>query len=525
MPDSAQTAVSAPRFALGDAASAYDAAVEQARTEDWANRLFARDVSLWTNDQRVAESIANRLGWLDAPAHFAERTAGLEGFGDAVDDEGFTTAVVAGMGGSSLAPDVLLGRSAPSRAIWTCDPRFDRPGVRRRDPRRPRSPSDAMLVASKSGTTTEPNAFMAYAWDRAEKRRSRPSRTTSTSSPGAYFALITDPGKSVEAIPHHDDVREVFLNPPDIGGRYSALTYVGLVPASLIGLDLDPLLASAATMLGRLPRARARRATRASRSAWPSGPSPRRPRQADVPGRRRHRELRRLGSSSSSRRAPASTTSGSCPSISSRSGAVETTATTARSSGSPSRIADDGGRDALAEALEAAGHPVIRIVLTDPIDLGAEFVRWEVATAIAGAVLGIDPFDQPNVEEAKELTRQVLAKVGSGNSEHERSGTRADRGRRWPHPPCRCAAAAHLGRRRRRRGAGAATSHDAAPTATSRFRRSSRRPRRATRRSRASARSSATGRAARQRRATARASCTRPASSTRAAHRSAGSSS
>ena len=107
MTDPASTALAAPRLSLGDGAAAYDAAVERARTEDWATRLFDRDVTLWTTDPRVGEAIAERLGWLDAPAHFADRTAGLEAFGDAVVEEGFTTAVVAGMGGSSLAPDVL----------------------------------------------------------------------------------------------------------------------------------------------------------------------------------------------------------------------------------------------------------------------------------------------------------------------------------------------------------------------------------------------------------------------------------
>src|SRR6476620_5540930 len=107
MTDSASTTLSAPRLALGAGAEAYQAAVERARLEDWATRLFARDVTLWTSDPRIGETIAERLGWLDAPAHFADRSAGLEAFGDAVVEEGYETGVVAGMGGSSLAPDVL----------------------------------------------------------------------------------------------------------------------------------------------------------------------------------------------------------------------------------------------------------------------------------------------------------------------------------------------------------------------------------------------------------------------------------
>ena len=109
--------------------------------------------------------------------------------------------------------------------------------------------STLWIVASKSGTTTEPLAFQADAWDRAE-RALRAHDAPRNQHAGELMVAITDPGRSVEAIPHHDDLREVFLNPPDIGGRYSALTYVGLVPASLIGLDLDALLASALAMAG-----------------------------------------------------------------------------------------------------------------------------------------------------------------------------------------------------------------------------------------------------------------------------------
>ncbi len=416
MPEPAQTVVSAPRFALGDGEAAYAAAVERARAEDWATRLFARDVTLWSDDPRVGEAISQRLGWLDAPAHFAERTAGLEGFGDAVDDEGFTTAVVAGMGGSSLAPDVLR-RTFGSvegyldlRILNSTDPAYVAATLDDLDPLK-----TLVLVASKSGTTTEPNAFMAYAWERAEAAlKAIPHHVYE--HPGAYFALITDPGKSVEAIAHHDDVREVFLNPPDIGGRYSALTYVGLVPASLIGIDLDALLASASTMLaacrepdiavnpgislglaiGTLANAGRDKLTIladddiGSFGAW----------------------LEQLIAESTGKHQV-----GIVPVDLEPLGAVEAYGSDRAFVRISLAGSDDGGRDALVEGLEAAGHPVIRLELSDPMDLGAEFVRWEVATAIAGAILGIDPFDQPNVEEAKELTRKVLANVSSGSAD------------------------------------------------------------------------------------------------------------
>ena len=407
MTDPASTAIDAPRFALGDAARAVADAVENARSEDWVNRLFARDASLWSGDPRVQESILERLGWLDAPAHFADRTAGLEGFGDAVIEQGYTTAVVAGMGGSSLAPDVLLRTFGSQdgylglRVLDSTDPAFVAATIDDLEPLR-----TLMLVASKSGTTTEPNAFLTDSWARVDAALDAIGHH-SYEGPGSFFAAITDPGRSLEAIPHHDEFREVFLNPPDIGGRYAALTYVGLVPASVIGLDLDALLASATTMLG------------ACRQPDPDG----NPGVSlgiaigtlAVLGRDKLTFLadddiasfgawvEQLIAESTGKRGV-----GIVPIDGEPLGTVDDYGSDRAFVRMALAGSADGGRDALAEALMTAGHPVIRIEIADPIDLGAEFVRWEVATAIAGAVLGIDPFDQPNVEEAKQLTRDLL---------------------------------------------------------------------------------------------------------------------
>jgi hypothetical protein len=235
---------------------------------------------------------------------------------------------------------------------------------------------------------------------------------------GEFFAAITDPDRSLEAIPHHEDLRERFLNPPDVGGRYSALTYVGLVPASLIGIDVDSLLAAGAEMLAacREPGVRANPGLElglvigglaaagrdkltfltdpaiASFGAWAE--------QLLAESTGKHgvgivpvdlEPIRAAGDYGADRAFVHLTLAGS----------------------------DDAGRQdrqRLLEALQAAGQPVIEIELDDAIDLAGEMVRWEVATAFAGAVLGIDPFDQPNVEEAKERTRRVLAGAGSGGS-------------------------------------------------------------------------------------------------------------
>ena len=398
-----------------DAQARLETLAARATSERWAPRLFERDTSLWTDDEEVAEAIADRLGWLDAPAHFALQAAALEGFGDGAREAGFDTAVVMGMGGSSLAPDILhrtfgtVEGYLGLRILDSTDPAAVAATVDDLDPL-----ETLWIVASKSGTTTEPLAFMADAWARVEAAL---ESRGSDQRPGEFFAVITDPGKSLAAIPHHDELREEFLNPPDVGGRYSALTYVGLAPASLIGIDVDALLETGAQMLEgcRAPEATLN------------------------PGL--HLGLA-IGSLAKAGRDKLTFLAD--PAIASfGSWAEQLLAESTGKQGTgivpvdlePVRAADgygpdrafvdlslagaesDGARAALLEDLEAAGQPVIRIELDDPIDMAGEAIRWEVATAFAGAVLGIDPFDQPNVEEAKELTRRVLAGKGEHGDE------------------------------------------------------------------------------------------------------------
>jgi glucose-6-phosphate isomerase len=391
------------------AAAIVGRALDRARDEHWAERLFDRDATLWTGDADVAAAIVDRLGWLDAPDHFTAQIAALEGFGDAIREAGFRTAVVMGMGGSSLAPDVLHRTFGTTegyldlRILDSTDPAAVAAAVDDLDPL-----STLWIVASKSGTTTEPLAFQADAWARIDAALEAGG---SGQAPGEFMVAITDPGASVEAIPHSDGFREVFLNPPNVGGRYSALTYVGLVPASLIGLDLDALLASADAMLGRC----------------------REPEPTDNPGvalgillgtlAREGRdkvtfladaELAAFGAWAEQLIAESTGKAGT--------GIVPVDLEPLGAPGDYGddrlfvRLALDGGTgselDAAAARLAAAGHPLVTVRLEDPIDLAAEFVRWEVATAVAGIILEIDPFDQPNVEEAKALTRRLLARAG-----------------------------------------------------------------------------------------------------------------
>ncbi|HSL97294.1 MAG TPA: hypothetical protein VK831_01860 [Candidatus Deferrimicrobiaceae bacterium] len=391
---------------------AVEAAAATARSGGWAERLFAREASLWTHDLAVQRDIAGRLGWLDVPEHFTLQIAALEGFGDAIRETGFSTAVVMGMGGSSLAPLVLheVFGTAPGylelRVLDSTDPAAVAATVDDLDPLQ-----TLWLVASKSGTTTEPLAFLADARARVAAAL---EAADSDQRPDEFIAAITDPGRSLESIPHQDEMRERFLNPPDVGGRYSALTYVGLVPASLIGLDLDSLLASAAAMLGECREpdpdanpgvglgitlgalARAGRdkltfmsnPTLAPFGAW----------------------AEQLLAESTGKRGVGIVPVDREPARAAETYAEDRVFVELALAGSRDR-----DREALLRDLAAAGQPVIRIELDDPIDIGGEFVRWEVATAIAGAVLGIDPFDQPNVEESKDRTRRLLA--GDGRPE------------------------------------------------------------------------------------------------------------
>jgi glucose-6-phosphate isomerase len=417
--------VSAPtmELELGDAATAYQAMAQRAVDERWAERLFERDTTLWSSDPRVQAAIGERLGWLDAPEYFLGEAAGIEGFGDGIRDDGFTTAILAGMGGSSLAPDVL------NRTFGTSDNYLALRILDSTDPAAVAAIVDDVnplaalfIVSSKSGTTTESQAFLADAWARTEAALH--ANHGGRESPGALMIGITDPPPSANAIPHSDALRELFLNPPDIGGRYSALTYVGLVPASLIGLDIDPLLASASVMMGRCrasdPRvnpglslgiaigilARAGRDKLtfiidddvASFGSWVEqliAESTGKQGVGIVPV-----DLEPLG-------APAAY-------------GPDRVFVRLTVEGSKAPVTPDGrGPDALLDDLAKAGHPVIRIGIPDPIDLGGEFARWEVATAVAGIILGVDPFDQPNVEEAKQNTRRLLGDDGAVK-EHKR---------------------------------------------------------------------------------------------------------
>ena len=276
MPDPASTTLAAPRLALGAGAADYDAAVERARTDEWANRLFARDVRLWSSDPRVGEAIAERLGWLDAPAHFAERIAGARGVRRRGRRRGLHDGRRRRDGRQQPRPrrppsDVRH----PRRLSRPAHPRLDRPGLRVGDARRPRSAPDArhhrLQVGHDHRAERLPRLRLGA---RRGGARGRPA-PRATRHAGRVLRGHHRPGQERRGDRPPDDFREVFTQP----ARHRR---------PLLGADLRRARAGVAhrhrprRRCSRRPRrcsapaaSRTRRSTRASRSAWPSGPWPR----------------------------------------------------------------------------------------------------------------------------------------------------------------------------------------------------------------------------------------------------------
>jgi transaldolase / glucose-6-phosphate isomerase len=303
-------------------------------------RLEAHDTRLWTEGNVAAD----RLGWLDLPGRMAEEATELEAWARSVDAE---RVVVLGMGGSSLGPEVLRSAEQSERMV-VCDTT---------DPATVAAvPLDDsfFVVSSKSGTTLEPNVLLAHAWDHVPD--------------GSRYAAITDAGTPLDTLATERGFARVFRNPADIDGRYSVLSYFGLVPAALLGYDLAGLCDRASSVdrkaavdLGVMMGEAARSGRDKVTIEVPPGP------MASF-----GLWVEQLIASCTGKRG-----TGCVP--------VPTT-----------------------EAEEGEDRFEVSVHLGDPTDLGAEFMRWEVATAIAGHVLDIDPFDQPNVTESEDNTTKVL---------------------------------------------------------------------------------------------------------------------
>ena len=399
-----QGSVGAHEAQLGALDGAVSTRLEQLERTAVVRRIAEKDAGLWKSNGSTQTEIRERLGWLQVADRMEERVPELEALRKELVGEGFTDVVLMGMGGSSLAPEVFRQTFGAKRGalevhvLDTTDPAAISALEKAID-----LGKTVFIVASKSGTTLETLSHYRYFWQQAGQK-------------GGQFIAITDPGTSLADEASRRGFRRTFLNPPDIGGRYSALSYFGLVPAALGGVDVSGLLDRAATMV---------------QACSPSVPA------RENPGAwlgAVFAEAAKVGRDKITIVAP--------PAI--QSFGVWAEQLIAESTGKEGKglvpVADEAlgapelyGNDRLfvrlalpgddepsaLAALAKAGHPVVTLTLGDPLAIGAEFFRWEYAIAVAGAILGINVFDQPNVQEAKDLTKKVLSEgnpptVGQG---------------------------------------------------------------------------------------------------------------
>lgn len=375
------------------------AALERLEHADAGRRLWRRDAGLWSADPGVRAAIEKRLGWLGSPLDMVGRLGEIMSVADAVRRDGIRDVVLLGMGGSSLAAEVFARTFPPppgAPALTVLD--TTDPGAIRAVSARLKLRETLFLVSSKSGTTTEMLALYRHFREQVEHE---------TATPGAHFAAITDPGTPLARLATEAGFRKTFLNAPDIGGRFSALSYFGLVPAALVGVDVA----------GLLDRARAMAA-----ACGPDVPV------AENPGLRLGAAL--AGWAQAGRDKVTLVIS---PGVAALGAWLEQLLT--ESTGKQGRglvavvdeppgppavygadrvfvalgLGHDPALDRAVAPLEAAGFPVIRLGLGDTLDVGGEFFRWEIATAAAGVVLGLNPFDEPNVAQAKDATQAALA--------------------------------------------------------------------------------------------------------------------
>ncbi|MCY0897753.1 MAG: bifunctional transaldolase/phosoglucose isomerase [Firmicutes bacterium] len=391
--------VAAGDFLITSHVSVVEQAVEHLRTLNAVQRLWARDPSLWSQDPQHQQIIRNALGWLDVAHRVLDDLPRLQEFVRDVKQAGFTHAVVLGMGGSSLVSDVLLHSFGDAEGLTlhvldTTNPT----AINELRAALPMAET-LFIVASKSGTTTEPNAFYHYFWHEVE-RLGR--------DPGPQFVAITDPGTLMarEAEAHH--FRAIFLNPQDIGGRYSALSWFGMVPAILRGIDIQRFLTNARAMQTQCTTTEIEDNPGAYLGAV-LGALARHGR--DKVTFLMDESVSHLGDWLEQLLAESTGKLGT--------GLIPVAHEPPLGIGQYSHdrvfiVYETPERKNPLATVLAASHPVIRYQIASPYQLSQEFYRWEIATAIAGVLLEIDAFDQPNVQESKDNTKALLDHLVDG---------------------------------------------------------------------------------------------------------------
>jgi glucose-6-phosphate isomerase len=385
-------------------------AAVKAEAESWQaggkmQRLWQRDAALWTGSDE-----AGWLGWLDIVEEQIAQHDQLQKIAKEVQQRGFQHVLLLGMGGSSLCPEVLrmtFGRSThfPNlHVLDSTDPAQVKAFEHQIDIQK-----TLFIVSSKSGSTLEPNIFKQYFFERTKQ-------AVGATRAGSHFIAITDPGSKMQQVAEADRFLHVFFGRPSIGGRYSALSNFGMVPAAVMGLDTKRFLNQAAQMaqtcgasvavgenpgamlgiiLGTAANARRDKVTIITSpgisdlGAW----------------------LEQLLAESTGK-----VGKGIIPVDREQLGAPNVYGNDRVFAYVRLESGADADQDAKIAVIEQAGHPVVRIAISDIYDLGAEFFRWEIATAVAGAIIGINAFNQPDVEASKVATRSLT-------SEYEKTGS------------------------------------------------------------------------------------------------------
>ncbi|MBV8848444.1 MAG: bifunctional transaldolase/phosoglucose isomerase [Methylobacteriaceae bacterium] len=373
----------------------FQSALSSLTTDRAVSRLWKKDATFWTNHDE-----AKWLGWLDIVDRELANLAEYESFASEVRREGFADVVLLGMGGSSLGPEVLgeiIGSAKGAPRLHILDST---------DPAQIRALETAIdikntlfIVSSKSGSTLEPNIFKDYFFARVQEALGDKA--------GDRFVAVTDPGSAMEKAARNQNFRRIFFGDPAIGGRYSVLSAFGLTPAAAIGVDLKRFLALAHAMIeacgadvapadnpGVVLGTAFGIAARAGRDKVTIIPSPK---LADFGAWAEQLIAESTGKNGKALIPVDDEPLGTPEAYSNDRVFVHLTLTGDR----------DLAQDSSIEALENAGHPVLRIEVKSPDHLGQEFFRWEIATAIAGSLIGINPCDQPDVEASKVKTREL----------------------------------------------------------------------------------------------------------------------
>lgn len=387
-----------------DLSKAVEAALDDWQANGKVERLWARDATLWTG---TGED--KWLGWLSIVAEQQKTDRRFTNFAAEVKDFGFSHVLLLGMGGSSLCPDVLansFGRIDGFPRLYVLDS-TDPAQVKAAENKIDIS-NTLFFVSSKSGTTLEPNIFKQYFFKRAQE-------VVGEENAGKHFIAITDPGSKLRQEAERDRFRKIFLGDPSIGGRYSALSDFGMTPAAAMGIDVTTFLNRTSEMVNACRAAEVKNNPGAILGAV-LGTAHKHGRDkltiVSSPGiHDLGAWLEQLVAESTGKNRNGLIPVDREPLAPADSYGGDRLFVYLRLQSAPDSRQDDGIGE-----LEKAGHPVIVISVGDVYDLGKEFFRWEFATAVAGSIIGINPFDQPDVEASKIETRKLT-------DEYERTGS------------------------------------------------------------------------------------------------------